>query len=82
MERRDFLAASCVAGLGGLAGGTAEAAESRSGRSRGGRARRDYIELRKYHIESEQQRRRIDAFLAEAAIPALNRLEVNPVGVF
>ncbi|MBN2138104.1 MAG: NIPSNAP family protein [Sedimentisphaerales bacterium] len=75
MRRRDFLAASCVTGL---AAGTAAAA---AGNRRPGQ-RRDYYELRKYEIESEDQKTRLDAFLRDAAVPALNRIEISPVGVF
>jgi hypothetical protein len=42
----------------------------------------DVYELRTYHLETEAQRDGLDAFLAEAAIPALNRMGVKPVGVF
>ncbi|MBP7052027.1 MAG: NIPSNAP family protein [Phycisphaerae bacterium] len=41
-----------------------------------------YYELRRYEIETEQQKAGFDKFLSEAAIPALNRLGVQPVGVF
>ena len=82
MERRDFLTASCAAGIGAFAGGTAEAAQERTRGGRSGRTRRDYIELRTYHIDTEKQKKGLDAFLADAAIPALNRLEIDPVGVF
>ena len=43
---------------------------------------RDYYELRRFEIESRQQRAGFDRFAVEAAIPALNRLDVQPVGVF
>lgn len=41
-----------------------------------------YYELRRYEIETEQQKAGFDKFLSEAAIPALNRLGIQPVGVF
>ncbi|HNS23004.1 MAG TPA: NIPSNAP family protein [Sedimentisphaerales bacterium] len=41
-----------------------------------------YYELRRYEIETEPQKAGFDKFLSEAAIPALNRLGVQPVGVF
>jgi len=43
---------------------------------------RQYYELRKYEIETEQQKSGFDRFVADAAIPALNRLGIGPVGVF
>ncbi len=42
----------------------------------------DFLELRRYEIETEAQKAGMDAFLKEAAIPALNRLRIDPVGVF
>jgi len=43
---------------------------------------RDYYELRQFIIENETQKKKLDSFLKEAAIPALNRLGLKPVGVF
>lgn len=61
-----------VASLGGLVGtGSAEAEDAR-----------DFYELRTYHIETEAQKRALDGFMADAAIPALNRIGISPVGVF
>jgi hypothetical protein len=73
MKRREFLAASTALGLVPLALAQADDSES---------SERDYFELRLYHIESEEQRSGFEAFAREAAIPALNRAGVNPVGVF
>ena len=73
MKRREFLAASGALGLLPLAAATAEGYQS------GGR---DYLELRTYHVESEKQRNGFETFAREAAIPALNRLGITPVGVF
>ena len=50
-------------------------------RAQGGPAR-DYFELRRYEIETEAQKAGLDTFLSEAAIPALNRIGIDPVGVF
>ena len=43
---------------------------------------RGFYELRRYEIETEAQKAGFDKFASEAAIPALNRLGVTPVGVF
>jgi NIPSNAP len=43
---------------------------------------REYYELRRYEIESEDQKAGFDAFMGATAIPALNRLGIAPVGVF
>jgi hypothetical protein len=41
-----------------------------------------YYELRRYEIETEAQKAGFDKFASEAALPALNRLGIQPVGVF
>jgi hypothetical protein len=79
MKRREFiktsLAASTIAGLGPL-GLNASAAESAGGGSR------EYYELRVYRLKSGANRDLLDAYVEKAAIPALNRLGVRPVGAF
>jgi hypothetical protein len=74
MNRRTFLAVSGAAGLAplGRAAGAGQAAP----------AARDYYLLQQFHVENEDQKRRFDAYLKDAAIPALNRLGICPVGVF
>jgi hypothetical protein len=42
----------------------------------------DYYELRRYELRHGPQARRLDEFLQEAAIPAMNLFGVRPVGVF
>jgi len=78
MERRAFLAKSCVAGVASLGGGVL-GAQTVAGAVT---STREYYELARYEIETEQQKAGFDAFLSEAAIPALNRLGIKPVGVF
>ncbi len=56
--------------------GAAKAADSGDGSAR------DYYELRSYHVETEAQRDTLGVFLRDAAIPALNRIGIDPVGVF
>jgi hypothetical protein len=41
-----------------------------------------YYELRRCEIETEAQKAGFDKFASEAALPALNRLGIQPVGVF
>ncbi len=41
-----------------------------------------YYELRRYEIETEEQKAGFDKFASEAALPAWNRLAIAPVGVF
>ena len=79
MKRREFLtttvAASTLAAL-GTASLTASAAE------RGGARNREYYELRVYRLKAGASHELLDAYIEKAAIPALNRLGVKPVGVF
>ena len=94
MERREFLAKSCVAGLASLAGAAAVANgqrrpneteaqyRTRLAQERAAGPMREYYELRRYEIETEEQKTGFDKFASEAAIPALNRLDIKPVGVF
>ena len=75
LNRREFMAVSGMTGaasLGGLAG--ARGAEAADGR--------DYYELRKYSIETEEQKKGFGSFMRDAAIPALNRIGISPVGIF
>jgi hypothetical protein len=73
MNRRDFLALSCIAApAGALAAATgSDEAEDKH-----------YFELRRYVLASDAKRTGLDTFLGAAAIPALNRLGIAPVGAF
>ena len=74
MKRREFMAASCLAGLGPLGAAAAQGAGASTGK--------ELYELRLYHLASVDKQNAFEAFLAEAAIPALNRIGIEPVGVF
>jgi len=78
MKRRQFLtAAATTTGLAAtLPTWLTRAAESRSGPSR------QFYELRRYHLRRGPMQQRLDDYLREGALPALNRLGVEPVGVF
>lgn len=45
-------------------------------------AKRDFYELRKYHIETASQETQLDAYLEKALLPALHRNGIAKVGVF
>jgi hypothetical protein len=76
LNRRDFIAAAATASLAPLIGSSpAEAAE-------GPKDPRDVYELRQYQLANEDQKKGFDAFMRSAAIPALNRIGISPVGVF
>src|SRR5579864_5139165 len=73
MNRRHFITLSGAASLAAMTAKTT-AAEASAGR--------DYYELRRLAIENKEQKAEVDKFLKEAAIPAINRLGMKPVGVF
>ena len=76
MKRRDFLATSLAASASaGLA-----RAESSGGRNR--MAAREFYELRYYLLHRGPGVTLTHNYLREAAIPALNRVRIKPVGVF
>jgi NIPSNAP len=79
MQRRKFLASSLAASA--LAAtqpasylGAAEDAVKKGGR--------EFYQLRRYHIISGPQRKLCDDFFSGVLIPALNRMNIGPVGVF
>jgi hypothetical protein len=74
MKRREFIAASCLAGLAPAGAAVAAGSANPSGK--------EYYELRLYHLEAGAKARQFEEFLADAAIPALNRIGIKPVGAF
>ncbi|WP_165225492.1 NIPSNAP family protein [Aquisphaera insulae] len=77
--RREILAA--MGGV-GLAATWSEAHAAPAKADAKDESARDLYELRRYHVETDEQKSGLDAYLRDAAIPALNRLGVSPVGVF
>jgi hypothetical protein len=79
VHRRSFLASSLAASA--LA---VNASTSRLQASQGSAAveGRDYYELRRYQLFRGPQVKLADDFFRQALLPALNRLGINPVGVF
>jgi len=78
MQRRQFLTSSLAASA--LALNTADTIypAQTTPDARG----REYYELRAYRLVSGPQQKLMDGFLAEALIPALNRLGIKPIGTF
>ncbi len=74
MKRRQFLAVSAAA-LAAVAAHPAVRAAEAPGEQQG-------IELRIYHFASAEKQKAFEKFLAEVAIPAYNRIGIQPVGVF
>jgi hypothetical protein len=75
MKRREFLKSSAVV-AGTAAVTTLFAAEKEPGKMR------RLFELRKYHLRRGPMQKRFDDFYRDAAIPAMNRAGMNPIGVF
>ena len=72
MRRRDFLGAAGLATASGVAALAAEPGEAPS---------KQLLELRLYRCDPGDMRKRLDGCLA-LAVPAWNRLGIEPVGVF
>lgn len=72
MQRRRFLTSSLAASASAALPITAQSAESG----------RQYFELRKYHLTAGPQTKLMSGYLADALIPALNRMGMKPVGAF
>ena len=78
MERRDFLKTACATGaMAAVATGTTLAQPPA-----GGRSNRAFIEFREYHCANTEKKQQLIKILDNAMIPALNRLDIKPVGVF
>ncbi len=73
MDRRTFLAAS------GTAAATLAAT---SGAAQAATPDGEYYEFRKYHLRTGDASRPLDGYLKDAAIPAWNRIGIEPVGAF
>lgn len=72
MERREFVKTVAVAAGAALGGVEARAAE----------AQQEYYQLRKYSLRNGPQLALCQNYFEKALIPALNRLEMGPVGAF
>ena len=73
MKRRDFLKGSLAAAV---------AAPALTGRAAEPSSPQECYELRIYRLKSDTDKPMLDSYLERAALPALNRLGVKPVGVF
>jgi hypothetical protein len=75
LQRRHFLTSSLAAAAVALAPNDSEAQAS------AGKAR-EYYELRKYRLQQGPQGKLLQTYLADALIPALNRMGFSPIGAF
>jgi hypothetical protein len=78
MERREFLTSSLAASTVAL---SKQSSAQGSLQTTSGTPR-EYYELRKYHLQTGPQISLTEHYVAEALIPALNRLGIAPVGAF
>jgi NIPSNAP len=80
VDRRRFLTNSLLTStLASEAFSKAAHAEQAAGPEAKGR---EYYELRCYQLQSGPQQKQLDTYLAEALIPALNRLGMSTIGAF
>jgi hypothetical protein len=79
MKRREFLKTSLAAAAAGTAASPLSAAEVSPTPVRGAR---EFYELRLYQMRRGPMQKRFDSFYGEAAIPAMNRAGISPVGIF
>ena len=78
MERREFVKSALVTA--GMASGTAFGADP-NGKGPA-EARQEFYQLRKYALRTGPQIALTQGYFEKALIPALNRLEMGPVGAF
>ncbi len=78
MKRREFLASSLAASA--MAASATSTMTVRNATS--DQSKPEYYELRQYRLRRGPQVKLTDDFLREAALPALKRLGIGPVGVF
>jgi NIPSNAP len=79
VQRRRFLASSLAASAAAI---DVSSSELRAGQQASERSGREYYQLRRYHMQTGPQQKLTSSFVADALIPALNRLGIKPVGAF
>ncbi len=75
MRRREFLAGALAVGA-----VSANSMAGTAGQKDG--PKREYYELRRYRMLPGAKKKLLNNFLRDAAIPAMNRIGIEPVGVF
>jgi hypothetical protein len=76
MKRRSFLATTIITTSGAMLPSIAMSEESLNKNSS------EFYELRTYNLSNERQQKLVEDYFEKAAIPALNRIGVNNIGVF
>ena len=80
MERRSFVKASLLSSVG--AGFVAPLSQATAAVDPQQSAKPEFYELRMYSLKNGRQRKLVENYFQHAAIPALNRLGSNNIGVF
>lgn len=78
MERRKFLASSLAASAMAVTAPRAFAQQKETTAA----GKREFYELRRYQLANGPQHKITDDYFSDALVPALNRMEMSPVGVF
>jgi hypothetical protein len=78
MKRREFLKSSVAIASAAATTQLLAAESTESGKG----SPREFYELRTYHLRRGPMQKRFDDFFRDAAIPAMNRAGISPVGVF
>lgn len=78
MKRRDFVKSSIAMTSAAAVSSSVLVNAAESSKN----ANREFYELRLYHLRRGPMQKRFDDFYREAAIPAMNRAGIAPVGVF
>ncbi len=79
MKRRSFVKASLMTGsLAGIIRASTQANYSDTEKN----SKQEFYELRVYNLKNETQQKLVEDYFQQAAIPALNRLGSNNIGVF
>ncbi|MGH9448199.1 MAG: NIPSNAP family protein, partial [Terriglobia bacterium] len=79
MTRRDLLSGSLAASAFANLPALGDSSGSQGGAASAGR---EFYELKRYQLRNGPEPRLVDSYLREAAVPALNRAGIKPVGVF
>ena len=78
MERRKFLASSLAASAMAVTAPHVFAQQKETTAA----GKREFYELRRYQLANGPQHKTTDDYFRDALVPALNRMEMGPVGVF
>jgi hypothetical protein len=81
IERRNFLKTTAGASLAAAAGCTSTGAQTNENDDET-QLDREFYELRRYRFSGDEDRSIVHNYLSDAAVPAYNRNDVEPVGVF